>query len=136
MSPKTRIALTALVVGTLASGAAVWAQESPASPLTGTELVEFQSMDDSVGTVRPDDPSLYTMRLREDGSVSMKLNCNRATGTWTAEPGADGKSGRFELAHWRPAVLSARRPAWMRKSSRTPSTCAPTCCGVVGSISA
>lgn len=71
----------------------------PASPLAGTEwhLVEFQSMDDATGTVRPSDPSLYTMRLGQDGTVSMHLNCNNATGNWSAEPAADPSSGRFAL---------------------------------------
>ena len=59
-----------------------------AGPLANTDwrLVEFQSMDDAVGTKRPSDPALYTMRLNADGSVAMRLNCNRATGTWKAEP--------------------------------------------------
>jgi hypothetical protein len=35
------------------------------------------------------------MRLNPDGSVAMRLNCNRATGTWTVKPGADGTSGGF-----------------------------------------
>lgn len=45
------------------------AAASLSNPLAGTEwrLVEFQSMDDAVGTVRPSDPSLYTMRLNGDG---------------------------------------------------------------------
>jgi len=67
------------------------------SALAGTSwrLVEFQSMDDSVGTVRPADPSLYTMRLDADGTATLRLNCNRANGTWSAESGADPSSGRF-----------------------------------------
>jgi hypothetical protein len=38
--------------------------------LTGTHwrLVEFQSMDDAIGAVRPEDPSLYTLRLNADGT--------------------------------------------------------------------
>lgn len=43
-------------------------------------------MDDAQGTTRPDDPSLYTMTLNADGTASLRLNCNRATGSWTAEP--------------------------------------------------
>ena len=68
-------------------------------PLANTawRLVEIQSMDDAVGTVRPDDPSLYTMRLGGDGAVALRLNCNRASGTWSAQPGADPSSGRFEF---------------------------------------
>lgn len=70
---------------------------SSANPLAGTDwrLVEFQSMDDAIGTLRPDDPSLYTMHLDDDGTVTMRLNCNRAGGTWSAEPGSNGASGRF-----------------------------------------
>ena len=69
------------------------------NPLTGTDwrLVEFQSMDDTIGTERPDDPSLYTMQLNSDGTVSMRLNCNRAKGSWSAKPSGDGSSGHFEF---------------------------------------
>ena len=72
---------------------------SPVNPLAGTSwrLVEFQSMDDATGTVHPDDPSLYTMRLNSDGTVTMRLNCNRASGTWYAEPSGNVSSGRFEF---------------------------------------
>lgn len=82
------------------------AQESTKSlsgnPLAGTSwrLVEFQSMDDSIGTVRPDDPSLYTMRLNSDGTVTMRLNCNHAHGTWSAEPSGNSESGRFEFGQF------------------------------------
>lgn len=54
-------------------------------------------MDDATGTVRPDDSSLYTMRLKSDGTVTMRLNFNRASGTWSAEPSGNGASGRFEF---------------------------------------
>jgi len=74
---------------------------SPAPPArlanTDWRLVEFQSMDDATGTIRPKDPSLFTMRLNADGTVTMRLDCNRATGTWSAQPGPDGSSGRFEF---------------------------------------
>jgi len=55
------------------------------SPLAGTEwqLVEIRSMDDAVGTKRPAHPSRYTMRL----------NCNRANGAWSAEPNVRGTGG-------------------------------------------
>ena len=86
-------ATLALLVASVTSAA-----EQPGL-LAGTEwqLVEFQSMDDTIGTIRPDDASLYTMRLDTDGSVSMQLNCNRATGDWTAEPSAEGSTGSFRF---------------------------------------
>lgn len=65
--------------------------------LAGTDwqLVEFQSMDDSIGTIRPGDPTKFTMRLNADGTVSMRLDCNRATGTWSSDDGAGGNGGSF-----------------------------------------
>ena len=72
----------------------------PATPLAGTawRLIEIQSMDDAVGSTHVSDPSLYTMRLNADGSVALRLNCNSASGTWSAEAAAsDPSSGRFEF---------------------------------------
>jgi hypothetical protein len=37
------------------------------------------------------------MHLNVDGSVALRLDCNSATGTWTAEAGADRSSGTFEF---------------------------------------
>lgn len=75
------------------------ASTSASGPLAGTSwrLVELQSMDDAQGTSTPTDRSRYTMRLRADGTVQLQLDCNRATGTWTSEPGADSTSGHFEF---------------------------------------
>jgi heat shock protein HslJ len=60
-------------------------------------LVEFRSMDDAIGVVRPHDSALYTMHLKGDGTVAMHLNCNRATGTWASQPSRDVSNGRFEF---------------------------------------
>ncbi len=60
-------------------------------------LKEFQSMSDRVGTVIPTDPSQYTMELGEDGQVSMKLNCNRAMGSWSAQASSSGQGGNFRF---------------------------------------
>lgn len=67
--------------------------------LLGTDwrLVEFQSMDDATGTIRPTDRTLYTMRLNRDGTVTMRLDCNRTKGKWSSTPASDGTSGRFEF---------------------------------------
>jgi len=75
---------------------------------TKWSLVEFQSMDDAIGTKRTIDPSRYTMQLGSDGQVEMRLNCNAAAGTWSAEPGQDRLSGRFEFG--RLTVTSALCP--------------------------
>jgi heat shock protein HslJ len=101
------VTFTSLLVGpilfavVLLPGAAATAPPAAAAQaqlsLAGTtwRLVEFQSMDDAIGTQRPEDPSAYTMRLNGDGTATMRLDCNRATGTWSSAPGDDPASGRF-----------------------------------------
>lgn len=98
-------AFAIIAISALGAACAHAASEPPAADLTsrldalaGTswQLVEFQSSSDEVGTLRPDDASLYTMQLIEDGTVAMRLDCNRAYGTWMANPGP-GDSGAFEF---------------------------------------
>ena len=95
-SPTSRLAAAAA----LAAGVAL-ASASPSSAqpkeLAGTawQLVEIQSMDDTATS--PDDRSKYTMHLNGDGTVAMRLNCNRATGKWSAQTGPGGTSGHFEF---------------------------------------
>ncbi|MEM9404733.1 MAG: META domain-containing protein [Acidobacteriota bacterium] len=76
---------------------ATTAEAATPAPLEGTRwrLVQFQSMDDEVGTVAPSDPTQFTMSLRTDGTVAMQLDCNRGTGTWSSEVADDGASGSF-----------------------------------------
>jgi heat shock protein HslJ len=96
MRLKTVLLSGVFVVGiALVSALPIIAQ----SPLAGTSwsLVEIQSMDDAIGTKRPQEGRRFTMQLAEDGSVMMVLDCNRANGTWTAEPSADRANGRFEF---------------------------------------
>jgi heat shock protein HslJ len=50
-------------------------------------------MSDEVGTLRPDDPSLYTMSFAPDGGLSLRLDCNRGTGTWSAAPSSPTGGG-------------------------------------------
>ena len=70
-------AAVALIAGCTTTGGGA------SSPLVGTwRLVELQSNDDAIGTTRPADPSKYEMTLNADGSVAMKLDCNRGFGQW------------------------------------------------------
>lgn len=46
------------------------------------QLVEIVSLDDRVD--EPDDRSLYTMTFKADGSVQIRADCNRGTGSWTS----------------------------------------------------
>jgi heat shock protein HslJ len=70
--------------------------KAPAAPLAGTrwQLVAIQSMDDAQGTVRPPEPARYTLAFQADGRVEIRLDCNRGTATWRAQPAAKGESGR------------------------------------------
>ena len=61
------------------------------------QLVEIQSMDDATGSRRPEQPGLYTLELGADGRAALRLNCNRAMGSWSASPAADGRTGRLRF---------------------------------------
>ena len=63
-----------------------------APPFTGTrwQLVSIQSMDDAQGTVRPPEPARYTLEFGADGRVAVRLDCNRGSATWQAQPAAQG----------------------------------------------
>jgi hypothetical protein len=55
-------------------------------------LIEFESSDDAIGTIRPGSGEVYTLRLDPDGTAAMGLFCNRGTGRWTS-PDADATIG-------------------------------------------
>lgn len=87
----------------------------PASALANTQwrLVEFQSMDDSQGTQRPEAASRYVLRLDADGTATLWLNCNRITGTWIAEPAgkaASATGGGFRFDHFPARVAPCPAP--------------------------
>ena len=60
-------------------------------------LVAFHSMDDSQGTTRADDPTKYTLTFNANGKATLRLDCNRATGSWQSTPSADGNSGSLKF---------------------------------------
>lgn len=66
---------------------------SSALARTAWQLVEFQSMSDEVGILRPVDPSLYTLSFSSDGTVSLRLDCNRGTAPWSATPVSPAEGG-------------------------------------------
>lgn len=59
---------------------------APVAGLTDTrwQLVQFQSSDDAIGVIKPQDATRFTMELAADGRVAMRVDCNRANGPWTA----------------------------------------------------
>ena len=42
-------------------------------------------------------PAPYTTDLNADGTVAMRLNCNRGRSTWSAKPIAKGTEGSFQF---------------------------------------
>lgn len=99
MKINARLAVGAQILFVVATGGVARDAEAAAPPLAGTQwrLVEFQSMDDAQGIARPGEGTVYSMWLHGDGAVIMQLNCNRATGTWSARPGSEATSGQFEF---------------------------------------
>ena len=87
------LALGLTVQGCASQGSVPPPVAAPAmNDLTGTtwQLVEFQSSDDRIGTVRPDNPQNYTLMFDASGRVAMRLNCNRGSGAWAATPSGPG----------------------------------------------
>lgn len=74
--------------------AALSCTRPPERGLAGTEwrLVHFQSSDDAIGTRMPPNPERYTLQFRADGSLALRLDCNRAMGKWAATPSTTGGS--------------------------------------------
>ena len=93
--PLRRVAARLFGLVAMLAITACAADRAPTRTLAGTswELLQFQSMDDAQGTTRIADPALYTVSFGTDGRVSLRLNCNRATGSWLATPAADHVSG-------------------------------------------
>lgn len=46
-------------------------------------------MDDAQGTTRVADPARFTLHFEAEGRVTLRLDCNRGSGTWQATPTAD-----------------------------------------------
>ncbi len=57
---------------------------------TSWQLVAIQSMDDAQGTTRVADPNRFTLHFGSDGRASLRLDCNRGTGSYEATPATDG----------------------------------------------
>ena len=61
---------------------------------TAWELLSIQSMDDATGTTQISQPARYTLTFGANGRASFRLNCNRVTGDWHAQPDS-GESGQL-----------------------------------------
>jgi heat shock protein HslJ len=91
-----RIGLTLAVL--MASACTTTPSASPPAPgaatLAGTRwrLEQLQtSKGDPAGIVRPGLDAVYEMDFTLGGALAMKLDCNRASGSWSARPTAPGR---------------------------------------------
>jgi heat shock protein HslJ len=62
---------------------------------TSWQLVKFQSSDDK--TITPDLKSKYTLAFGNDGRVSVRLDCNRGSGTYESKGPNQLEFGRLAL---------------------------------------
>lgn len=95
---KLHIAFSLLLV--MLTAACATTPNKPASfefTNTSWQLVTFQSMDDQQGTTRIDDPARFTITFNSDGSASLRLDCNRGTGSWQSTPSTSGNSGTLKF---------------------------------------
>jgi len=111
---RRRLALSCLGV-LLAWVGNVWAQATAqlaATALSGTswQLVKFQGGDDK--TLTPAERMKYTVAFGGDGSVSVRIDCNRGHGTWRSEGPNQLQFGPLALtrAMCPPAPLNDRIP--------------------------
>lgn len=85
-------------IAALCLTACATAPEVPLDTLSGTswQLVQFQSSDDTIGTVIPPNLERYRMQFMADGTLSLQLDCNRANGRW-AVTGTTTTGGNLSL---------------------------------------
>lgn len=72
-----------------AAGASALAGQ-PTRSLSGTEwrLVRFQSSEAAARPTVPPHVERYVLRFLADGTLFMRLDCNRATARWQMQPGS------------------------------------------------
>jgi para-nitrobenzyl esterase len=94
--------LEAALLLLLAGCAQMPAQPAPDS-LGGTswQLVRFRGGDDTL--LAPDDKAKYTVAFAADGSLSVRLDCNRGRGTWKS-------AGRNQIEFGPMALTRAQCP--------------------------
>ncbi|MEE4153142.1 MAG: META domain-containing protein [Erythrobacter sp.] len=81
-----RFTTSIIALAALATTNACTTTPDMSEPLAGTSwrLLEMQSMDDTQGTTRANNPDRYTITFSEDGTAYMKLDCNRGRSSFEA----------------------------------------------------
>lgn len=89
---------TLLLAVALGGCAAPTPDPAVALPGTSWELVAIQSMDDAQGRTRIAQPERFALQFGADGRASLRLDCNRGSGSWKHTPSAAGAaSGALQL---------------------------------------
>jgi heat shock protein HslJ len=84
----------------VASGLCASAAVAASPPLAGTtwQLVAIQSMDDTQGRTVVPQPERFTLAFATDGSVALRLDCNRGAGRYqAAQASAAPPSGQLSF---------------------------------------
>ena len=110
---KLRIFCFFLLLLLLAGCAGQHSPQTPPTPwvvLQGTQwyLVQIQSMDDQV--YKPVAGEQYTLAFNADGSVALRVSCNRARGSWQRQGNSGLTFGKMAVtrAMCHPMTLHAR----------------------------
>ena len=94
MSVLASLAMTCAAVSSVIAFAG-GQKSTGGNPLNGTswQLVKFQGPDER--TFQPDDKSKYTITFGNNGRVTARVDCNRASSTWRATA-----SGELQFGSW------------------------------------
>jgi heat shock protein HslJ len=119
-SSRWGLCLAALLLALLGNVGAQTAPPAVAADLSGTswQLVKFQGSNDK--TLTPADRAKYTIMFDDDGSVSVRIDCNRGHATWKSTGPNQLQFGPLALtrAMCPPAPLNDRIPKdWTYVSS-------------------
>ncbi len=63
---------------------------------TAWRLASYRAGDAGTAELRPDRPDQFQLRFGADGRLSVRIDCNQGSGTWTATP-AGGAPGSLAL---------------------------------------
>lgn len=114
MAPLTSIPLRIAVAATAMLGltGCTDTDQQPRS-LAGTswKLVSIQSMDDAQGATSVPDPNKFTVTFGADGRATFLLDCNRGSGSYTAEPSADKVSGSLTFGPIATTLMLCPQPS-------------------------
>jgi len=79
-----------LALGLLLAGCHEQPRATPSLAGTNWQLAELRSLGSTGTIVRPDDAAKYELDFTADGSLAMRLDCNRGSAHWSAKGTPEG----------------------------------------------